>query len=353
MSFIEIIYRIITEAVIPGVGSILSFIPAIALMIFILSLLRRSGMIRGDLAPFLMGFSCSVPAVLSCSCSPAAARQYAGSRSGFDKNQHFLTPFLIPYISCSAKLPVYLLICSVFFPAYPAVVISSIYLVGIIMIILLNTLSKLPSGDLFMQRAACRQGSGDLQSSGLSFFKRLHRPSPRAVFDDVKDVCLGFVQKAFTIILIGSVIIWFLQNFDTSLSFTEDMDDSLLSQVGDFTAPLFKPLGFGDRRAVAALLSGLPGKEAAASTLAVLAGAPGGSALCMMLRDIFTPASAFSFMIFYLLYAPCMATLGAIKTVTGKWRYALLTLIGQTIIAWFVSLFTYNVALLIGPLFIT
>lgn len=230
----------------------------------------------------------------------------------------------------------YLLICSVFFPVYPLVVISSIYLVGILMILTANILYKQPSGHTFMQRA------NDLQNSGVPFSKRLQHPSIRVVLDTVKDVCLGFIKKAFTIILFGSVIIWLLQNLDGSFSFTSNIDDSLLAQVGDSIAPLFKPLGFGDRRACAALLSGLAAKEAAASTFTVLAGAGGRATLCMMLTDVFTPASAFSFMVFYLLYAPCLATLGAIRTVTGRWRYALIALIGQTVLAWIMSFAAYH-----------
>lgn len=325
MSFNEILYRILMEAAIPGVGSILSFIPTIALMIFIFTLLRESGIIRGTPAHYLIGFSCSVPAILSCRSMP-------------DKKQQIITSLLIPYISCSAKLPVYFLICSVFFPVYPIAVISSIYLIGILIIFVINSLHILPSGQPFMQRA------GDPKCPGGNFFKRLKRPSIRVVFDAVKDVCLSFIKKAFTIILFGSMVIWLLQNLDYSFSFTSNIDDSLLAQVGDFIAPLFEPLGFGDRRACAALLSGLAAKEAAASTLAVLAGASGGSALCIMLMDIFTPASAFSFMIFYLLYAPCAATLGSIKTITGSWRYVFLALLGQTIFAWLMSLLAFKIA---------
>lgn len=325
MPFNEIIYRILTEAVIPGVGSILSFIPTIALMIFVFALLRESGIVRGELMPFLMGFSCSVPAILSCSAIP-------------DNPRRLLTVLLIPYISCSAKLPVYLLLCSVFFPVYPAAVIASVYLIGILMIVIINCIVKTTSVQPFMQKA------DHMQRVVVPFAQRFRKPSARAIFDAVRDVCLGFLKKAFTVILLGSMVIWFLQNFDSSFSFTTDIDDSLLTGVGDFLSPLFLPVGLGDPRAVAALLSGLAAKEAAAGTLAVLAGSPGGSALCMMLTDIFTPASAFSFMVFCLLYAPCVATLGAIKTVTGKWRYAAIALVGQTLLAWFVSFLAYNIA---------
>ena len=316
MPFSETLYRIATEAVFPGVSGVLSFIPTIALMIFLLTLLRESGLIKGPAALFLTGFSCSVPAITYCSTIP-------------DKRTRMLIMFLIPYISCSAKLPIYILISSIFFPAFPQAVVGSIYLIGIL-IVSASLFSAKHLG--FMQSAAALSGrSSDLR-----------RPSLRVLFDAVSESCLGFVKKAFTVILAASVIVWVFQNLDSSLHYTSDIEKSLLAYIGRSFEPLFAPLGFGDRRAISALLVGITSKESIVSTFAVLARSPEGQALSMMLNDIFTPASAFSFMVFCLLYIPCIASLTAMKNVTGSLRTPLVVLSCQTVFAWCLSFLIFH-----------
>ena len=324
MPFSETLYRIATEAVFPGVSGVLSFIPTIALMIFLLTLLRESGLIKGPAALFLTGFSCSVPAITYCSTIP-------------DKRTRMLIMFLIPYISCSAKLPIYVLISSIFFPAFPQAVVGSIYLIGILIVAAslfsAKHLGFMQSADILpMQSAAALAG----QSSDL------HRPSLRVLFDAVAESCLGFVKKAFTVILAASVLVWILQNLDSSLHYTPDIDKSLLAYIGRSFEPLFAPLGFGDRRAISALLVGISSKESIVSTFAVLAGSPDRQALSLMLNDIFTPASAFSFMVFCLLYIPCIASLIAMKNVTGNLRTPLVILSCQTVFAWCLSFLIFH-----------
>jgi len=316
MPFSETLYRIATEAVFPGVSGVLSFIPTIALMIFLLTLLRESGLIKGPAALFLTGFSCSVPAITYCSTIP-------------DKRTRMLIMFLIPYISCSAKLPIYVLISSIFFPAFPQAVVGSIYLIGIL-IVAASFLSAKHLG--FVQSTAALAG----RSSGV------RRPSLRVLFDAVAESCLGFVKKAFTVILAASVLVWLLQNLDSSLHYTPDIEKSLLTYIGRSFEPLFAPLGFGDRRAISALLVGITSKESIVSTFAVLAGSPERQALSLMLNDIFTPASAFSFMVFCLLYIPCIASLTAMKNVTGSLRTPLVVLSCQTVFAWCLSFLIFH-----------
>lgn len=333
MPFSETLYRIATEAVLPGVSGVLSFIPTIALMIFLLTLLRESGLIKGPAALFLTGFSCSVPAITYCSTIP-------------DKRTRLLIMFLIPYISCSAKLPIYVLISSIFFPAFPQAVVGSIYLIGIL-IVAASFLSAKHLG--FVQSTAALSGrSSDLRQGEASSllrgrgFLRLHRPSLRVLFDAVTESCLGFVKKAFTVILAASVLVWILQNLDSSLHYTSDIDESLLAYIGRSFEPLFAPLGFGDRRAISALLVGISSKESIVSTFAVLAGSPERQALSLMLNDIFTPASAFSFMVFCLLYIPCIASLISMKNVTENLRTPLVILSCQTVFAWCLSFLIFH-----------
>lgn len=323
MSFSEIIYRIMSEAIVPGVSSVLSFIPTIAVMVFLLTLLREIGLIKGPAALFLTGFSCSVPAITYCHTIP-------------DKRIRFLTIFLIPYISCSAKLPIYVMLSSVFFPVFPMAAVSSIYLIGILLV----TISLISAKHLgFMQSPDLSLMQSPSFPSGQMGFRL---PSARLLFDAVAECCISFVKKAFTVILAASIAVWFLQNVDTSLHYTYNIGSSLLASFGRLIAPVFSPLGFGDWRAVSSLLVGITSKESVVSTFAVIAGTAEKDALYMMLAEIFTPASAFSFMVFCLLYIPCIATLIAIKNATGNIRLSLAVLICQTVLAWSLSFLIFH-----------
>lgn len=336
MAFTDILHRLVAEGIVPGVFSVLSFIPTIAVMIFFLSLFRECGILRGTAAHLIMGFSCSVPAILSCSGIP-------------DRKQRFLTMMMIPYMSCSAKLPIYAMMASMFFPRHPYIAVGGIYALGVLI-----TLTVFSAAKLGALPPACSYPSYSPSHSpsckGHAFTspgrpkkcRALHRPSMRRILDDVRDCCIGFVKKAFTVILAASVIIWILQNLNTSFHFTPDIEDSLLAHLGRLTAPLLEPLGFGDWRASAALITGLSAKEAVVSTFAVIAGSAEGPALCMMLEEIFSPLSAFCFMVFCLLYMPCIATLAAMKSVTGRLTVSLAVMAGQTAFAWVLSFLIFH-----------
>ena len=160
----------------------------------------------------------------------------------------------------------------------------------------------------------------------------------------------GFIRKAFTVILMATIVIWFLQSFDFGLNMVASSENSILAHLGRAAAPLFAPLGFGDWRAATALITGLTAKEAVVSTMAVLAGASGAGSLDLMLSEIFTPISAFSFMVFSLLYMPCVATLAAIRRELGGLKYALVIMFFQTTVAWIVAFLIYQGLTLLNPL---
>ena len=331
-------YRLFTEGILPGVSSVLSFIPTIAAMIFCLALFRELGIIRGSAARFIMGFSCSVPAIMSC----------AGIA---DKRRRFITAMLIPYMSCSAKLPIYVMMASMFFPKNSYIAVGGIYIIGIVIALAAFTAAKrlrLLSGSYCeaASSALCNhQPARHSLHTSKRFakpFTRLKRPDMRVVFDEVWSCCTGFVKKAFTVILAASVVIWLLQNLDTTFRFTSNIEESLLAQLGRLVAPLLAPVGFGDWRAAAALITGLSAKEAVVSTFAVIAGAAGGPALCTMLEDIFSPLSAFCFMVFCLAYMPCIATLAAIRSVTGRLSISLAVMTVQTLFAWLLSFLIFH-----------
>lgn len=316
MTFTEIVLSMVSEGIFPGILSVLSFVPSIMILTFLLSLLREIGIIRGYAALYLTGFSCSVPAMLAC-------------ETIHDKRLRYLTIFLLPYMSCSAKLPIYILLSSVFFPAFPIAVICSIYLLGIIIVLTANLTSKM-------------SGQTALSCISAPIKPKFQSLSLKKIFRNVKRSCLGFIKKAFTVIPAASGIIWLLQNFDPSLAHVSNIEESMLAQLGNFFVPVFSPLGFGDWRASAALITGISSKESVVSTFAVMAGSPEGQALCAMLNDIFTPASALSFMAFCLLYIPCIGTIAAMQSSAGNSRAVIVILLAQTAFAWSVSFLIFH-----------
>lgn len=332
MHFTDILCRLVAEGIFPGVYSVLSFIPTIAVAMFFISLLKESGIIRGTAAHLIMGFGCSVPAILSCAAINGRRKRY-------------LTMILIPYMSCSAKLPIYVTMASMFFPDTPYAAVLGIYAIGILMAVIIYVSAAsaglLSSGNPAASCSSCK-GRCLLHPKASIGPAHLKRPSMRNILNDVTECCTGFIKKAFTIILAASAILWLLQNLDASLSFTTEIEDSLLACLGRAVSPVLSPLGFGDWRAAAALITGLSAKEAVVSTFAVLAGAAEGPALCMMLEDIFSPLSAFCFMVFCLIYMPCAASLAAIKTITGRISVSLTILASQTVLAWLVTFLIFN-----------
>lgn len=310
MTFIEFTKRAFSEAIFPGISSILSFFPMILLAVSILSLLHRTGIITPKIAPFIIGFSCSVPAILSCNTIQ-------------DKKSRLLTALLIPYMSCSAKLPVYMLLAATFFPAHPFFIIILLYSAGV-----------------FFAAFSFQAAKGTATPCSL--------PSSISVLSEIKACCVSFAAKAFTIIPAASLIIWLLMNLSPDFKFISNIETSLLAHLGRMCSPIFAPLGFGDWRAAAALLTGLSAKETIVSTFTVLAGTSEQNALCNMLGSIFTPASSFSFMVFCLFYMPCISTLTALRSISNNFLFPLLTAAGQTLLAWAISWISFHLFVILA-----
>lgn len=328
------LHSLIIDGIAAGTGSVLSFVPVIGILFFCLALmehcgyisriaclfdkpLRKAGLTGAAAVPLLLGFGCSVPAVMTASrlsrCSDRCR-----------------TILLIPFFSCSAKLPVYGMITSVFFPKYQFPIIAGLYFTGICTGILISLLlekrfpSKLPA----------------TTSAPLPPWKI---PSPICVWKDTWENVKGFIRKAFTVILAASVIIWFLQSFDTSFQIAASGDSSILASIGKTLAPVFVPLGFGNWRSVAALFTGLSAKETIVSTLTVLYSVSGCPASGPALQDAFTPISALSFLIFCLLYTPCAATLNTIRKQSQQWYQTPAAALFQFAVAW-ITAFLFHTA---------
>ena len=370
---------LVTDGVCAGTGSVLSFVPAIALLFLQLSILehsrfmdtaalalddfmKKAGLSGAAAVPLLTGFGCSVPAVMA-------------SRRIPDIRQRMTTITLIPFMSCSAKLPVYMMFTSVFFPSCRLAVIAALYLAGILTAAFyVYIVRKMPDLPLLrrirpVKAAACDTASppgGTPDSNCISSCGHCrhaaHSPTSSRHIPDIRhrirSVTLsvlvntgGFVKKAFTVILLASVIIWYLQNFDTGLHMTSDFEDSILWRLGSIIAPVFAPLGFGSPGAAASVIAGLTAREATVSTLSVMASAPRVSSVSSVISQMFTPLSAVSFMIFCLLYTPCVATLAAIRKETGSFAAPLRLCISRTVMAWTISCAVYTAGSLIMLIF--
>ncbi|PWM45307.1 MAG: ferrous iron transport protein B [Clostridiales bacterium] len=330
-----VIQSLVINGIFVGVGSVLSFLPIIVTLFFFLSiledsgymarvafimdkLLRKIGLSGRSFVPMLIGFGCSVPAIMS-------ARTLSSSR---DRR---MTILLVPFMSCSAKLPIYALFTAVFFPNNAPVVMICLYIGGIIMGILSallfkNTIFKGKPVPFVMELPAYRF------------------PSAKNVILHMWEKAKDFLVKAFTVIFIANIIIWILQSFDWGLNLVSGQD-SMLAAIGRTLSVIFKPLGFGDWRAATALITGLSAKEAVISTLAILTGSA--SASQPLLQTLFTStASVISFLTFTLLYMPCVAAFTAMKREIGKTRYAVFAMCYYTGLAWVMSFIVYHIALL-------
>ena len=317
-----VVHSLIIDGVFAGVGSVLSFLPIIVVLFFFLSLmedsgymarvafvmdklLRKIGLSGRSFVPMLIGFGCSVPAIMS-------------TRTLSSDRDRKMTIMLTPFMSCSAKLPIYALFTEAFFPQHAALVMIGLYFTGIIV------------GIVF---AFCLKGTV-FKGEPVPFVMELPNyrlPSAKSVWQLIYDKAKDFITKAFTIIFIASIVIWFLQNFDTRLNVVTDQSNSLLALIGSFIAPIFAPLGFGDWRVSTALITGFVAKESVVSTLTVLLG---GSTAA--LGTLFSPLTAITFLIFSLLYTPCVAAITAVKRELGT-KYSLIVIVAQCGIAWFVS----------------
>jgi ferrous iron transport protein B len=329
-----VVHSLVIDGIFAGVGSVLSFLPIIVVLFFFLSiledsgymarvafvmdkLLRKIGLSGRSFVPMLIGFGCSVPAIM-------ATRTLSSDR---DRR---MTIMLTPFMSCSAKLPIYALFTTAFFPKYRALVMVILYFGGMLTGILFA---------LILKKTA-------FVGEPVPFVMELPNyrlPSAKSVLQLIWEKAKDFLTRAFTIIFVATMVIWFLQTFDTRLNVVADSKDSLLAFVGNIIAPLFKPLGFGDWRMSTALITGFIAKESVVSTLTVLLG---GSAAA--LQTYFTPFTAFVFLVFTLLYTPCVAAIAAVRREMGTRRAAAGVAVMQCIIAWIMAFIVHTVGIMLG-----
>jgi len=328
-----VVHSLLIDGVFAGVGSVLSFLPIIVVLFFFLSILedsgymarvafvmdkplRKIGLSGRSFVPMLIGFGCTVPAVM-------ATRTLSSER---DRN---MTIMLTPFMSCSAKIPIYTVFAAAFFPGKEALVMILLYAAGIIV----GIISALVLNDTAFR------------GNPIPFVMELPNyrfPSAKSVFQLMWDKAKDFIQRAFTVIFVATIIIWFLQTFDTRLNVVADSSNSLLALVGRWIAPVFAPLGFSDWRVSTALITGFTAKEAVVSTLSVLTGTAT-SNLSAVLSDMFSGVSVVSFLVFTLLYTPCVAAIAAVKREMGSGLKAALVVVLQCLVAWVVALLVYQV----------
>ena len=310
---------LIVDGIISGVGGILVLLPVIIALFFCLNILedsgymarvafimdtfmRKIGLSGKAFIPMITGFGCSVPGIMA-------------ARTLESEKDRKLTALLIPFMSCNAKLPVYVIFAAVFFPNNATFVIASLYILGILMAFLIglifkNTLFKKDEEPFIME---------------LPEYKI---PDAKSVFKELSSKTLGFLKKAGTIIFAMSVLIWFLQNFNFT-GLVSDIEDSFLFNIGSFIAPIFKPLGFGSWEASVSILTGIMAKETVISTMEVIYAGD----LAAILPYHFTALSAFAFMVFVLLYTPCMSAIGTIKKEFGG-KFTIFSVLMQLTVSW-------------------
>ena len=328
-----VVHSLIVDGIFAGVGSVLSFLPIIVTLFFFLSiledtgymarvafvmdrLLRKIGLSGRSFVPMLIGFGCTVPAIM-------ATRTVSSDR---DRK---MTILLTPYMSCSAKIPIYAVFSAAFLPKHAALVMIGLYVTGILLGILLALVLK---GTAF-------------RGQPVPFVMELpnyRMPSAKSVGLLLWEKARDFLERAFTVIFLATIIIWFLQTFDAKLNVVTDSADSLLAMVGQFIAGIFRPLGFNDWRVATALISGFTAKEAVVSTLAVLLGT-NTAALGSVLGTLFTPLSALSFLVFTLLYTPCIAAVATIRRELGSVWKMLGVVVLQCGVAWLAAMLVYRI----------
>lgn len=328
-----VVKSLVIDGVFAGVGSVLSFLPIIVVLFFFLSiledtgymarvafvmdkLLRKIGLSGRSFVPMLIGFGCSVPAIMA-------------TRTLSSERDRKMTIFLVPFISCSAKIPIYTVFTAAFFPKYQALIMIGLYVFGILVGILCA---------LILEKTAFR-------GNPVPFVMELPNyrfPSAKSVGMLMWEKAKDFIQKAFTIIFVATVIIWFLQSFDTRLNIVTDSADSLLAMIGRWVAVIFGPLGFEDWRVSTALITGFTAKEAVVSTMSVLLGTTS-SQLQTALGSVFTPLTAASALVFMLLYTPCVAAIAAARRELNSRRGALAVVLLQCGVAWLAAFVVYHI----------
>ena len=323
----SVVRSLVINGIFKGVGSVLSFLPIIVVLFLFLSLLedsgymarvafvmdkplRKIGLSGRSIVPMLVGFGCTVPGIMASRTLPS-------------ERDRKMTILLTPFMSCSAKLPIYAFFAAAFFPKYKAFVMVGLYVAGIltgilVALIIRKTLFKGEAVPFVMELPNYRM------------------PAVKNVLQLLWEKAKDFLQRAFTVIFVATIVIWFLQSFDLHFNLTADSQNSILAVVAGLIAPVFAPLGFGDWRISTALISGFMAKESVVSTLSVLTGSMD------VIHKILTPASALSLLIFCLLYTPCVAAISSVKReLGGKW--AIVVVAGQCVVAWIMAAFVYAV----------
>ncbi len=326
-----VVHSLVIDGIFAGVGSVLSFLPIIVVLFFFLSiledtgymariafvmdkLLRKIGLSGRSIVPLLVGFGCTVPAVMA-------------TRTLSSQRDRRMTIMLTPFMSCSAKIPIYGVFAAAFFPKYPALVMIGMYVTGMVVGIIVA---------LIFDKTVFR-------GKPIPFVMELPNyrfPSAKTVLLLMWDKAKDFLQRAFTIIFLATIIIWFLQSFDSRLNVVADSANSILANIGHLLAPIFAPLGFDDWRIPTALITGFSAKEAVISTLGVLM-ETNTAELAPALHTLFTPISAISFLVFTLLYTPCVAAIAAVRRELESAWLALGVVILQCVVAWLVAFGVY------------
>lgn len=330
----DVIHSLIIDGIFNGVGSVLNFLPIIVTLFFFLSLLedsgymarvafvmdkllRKAGLSGRSIVPMLIGFGCTVPGVMA-------------SRTLSSERDRKMTILLTPFMSCSAKLPIYGFFAAAFFPNNSAMVMILLYALGIATAVFMAMIMKL---SIF-------------KGEPVPFVMELpnyRMPSAKSVCQLLWEKAKDFLQRAFTVIFVATIVIWFLQTFDTKFNLVENSQDSILATIAGFIAPIFKPLGFGDWRISTALITGFMAKESVVSTLSVLLGSG------VKITSILTQLGAASLLVFCLLYTPCVAAIASIKRELGR-KWACFVVVFQCVIAWIMAFITHGIFALIGLL---
>lgn len=326
----DVLYSLVIDGIFNGVGSVLSFLPIIVTLFFFLSLLedsgymarvafvmdkllRKIGLSGRSIVPMLVGFGCTVPGVMASRTLPS-------------ERDRKMTIMLTPFMSCSAKLPIYAFFTAAFFPEYGGLVMIALYILGMVVGVLVALIFK---GTLFKGEA-------------VPFVMELpnyRMPGAKNVGLLLWEKAKDFLQRAFTVIFVATIVIWFLQTFDIHMNVVTDSQNSLLASISGIIAPIFSPLGFGDWRISTALITGFMAKESVVATLSVLFGSTGSLVAAL------TPVAAMGLLVFCLLYTPCVAAVAAVKRELGT-KWAVMVVIGQCVVAWVAA----AVVVLIGAL---
>lgn len=330
----DVLHSLIIDGIFNGVGSVLNFLPIIVTLFFFLSLLedsgymarvafvmdkllRKAGLSGRSIVPMLIGFGCTVPGVMA-------------SRTLSSERDRKMTILLTPFMSCSAKLPIYGFFAAAFFPNNSAIVMILLYALGIATAVFMAIIMKL---SIF-------------KGEPVPFVMELpnyRMPSAKSVCQLLWEKAKDFLQRAFTVIFVATIVIWFLQTFDTKFNLVENSQDSILATIAGFIAPIFKPLGFGDWRISTALITGFMAKESVVSTLSVLLGSG------VKITSILTQLGAASLLVFCLLYTPCVAAIASIKRELGR-KWACFVVVFQCVIAWIMAFITHGIFALTGLL---